>query len=226
MSVRVVRASASGASPSSQGPASRDAWAPMLTARKIHAAAYEAKLEGERAIAEARRQAEAIVARAHAQAAAIEEQTRARALDQSRAEAIAILALARAEELALVDRATDVVVTAARAVAERALCRALREDDGALLDWARQALLPLRAARRVHVRGSRATIARLAAAVSQLAPAPSAIELEVDPALEDDALVARSDLGDVSLDVRSQAGALIEVLRAALLDTVRARGVR
>lgn len=194
------------------------------TARKMSAARYDARLEGERLIAEARRQADQIVQAANEQSAAITERARLEGVAAGRIEAFAIVAKARIEESLLVDRASDVVVTASRAVAERAVGRVLSIDDEALAGWVREALAPLKGARRIVVRGHPANLTRLQQRLREIAPTGcDSIELVTDHTFALDALHARSDLGEVRLEVRVQVDALISVLSDALAATVRGR---
>ena len=218
MSVRIVRAQTSAPRPALPAFAA--------TARRIHAAEYEARIEGERIVAAARREAEAVLDRARADAQAIAERARTAGADAGRLEALAIVAAARADEARTIDRCLDVVVMATRAVAERALAQALSLDDAALAGWAREALAPLRGARKIVVRGSATSIERLRARLGELAPPGcDVLDLGADAALPDGVLVARSELGEVRVELATQVAAFAEVLRSALAPVVRGKHV-
>lgn len=191
MSVRVLR---SGGAPAPRG---RD-FTP--SARRIDAARFEARLEAERVIAEARARADAIAHDA-------EQRGRARA----HAEAGALFIAAEREAARVAERATDLVVTAAKAVAERALGQALAVDP---TPWAREALATFKGARQIVVRGSAATLARLG---------DLGVELAADPALADDELVVVTELGDARVELKTQIDALVEAIRDVLASEVRRR---
>jgi flagellar biosynthesis/type III secretory pathway protein FliH len=208
VTVRILRRATTDEVPSTTTPTHATF---VATARRIHASEFEARLEGERIVAAARREAEAIADRA-----------RTEGMDAGRMEALSIVAAARADEARAIDRLLGVVVTATRAVAERALGRALSIEDDALVGWAREALAPLRGARKIVVRGHPASIDRLRARMSELGPSGnSVLELVSDPAMAEGTLLARSELGEVKVELRTQVAAFVDVLREALAPAVR-----
>jgi hypothetical protein len=196
--VRVIRA----ADP--RAPAPR-ATSFVPSARRMDAARYEARLEAERTIADARAEAERI-----------REEARTRGREEGRAEVLALLVRAQAEAHAVAERATDLVVTATRAVAERALGQAL-QGDAPLAAWTREALATLAGARRIVLHASPATIARLSS--SELGP----IALEEASDLPEGTLLARSELGEVSVELRTQVDAFVAAIADVLAKEVRAR---
>lgn len=194
MTVRVIRGSG--------GPAPRAAsFVPSV--RRIDAARYEARIEAERTIADARAEAERI-----------RDEARARGRDEGRAEVLALLVQAQAQTNAVAERATDLVITATRAVAERALGDALQSDQR-LVAWTREALATLTGARRIVVRANAATLARLAAA-------DLGLELRADD-LPDGTLVATSELGELQVELRTQVDAFVAAIADVLAKEVRAR---
>jgi hypothetical protein len=195
MTVRVIRASG--------GPAPRAATF-VPTARRIDAARYEARIEAERTIAEAR-----------ADADRIREEARARGRDEGRAEVLALLVAAHAETNAIAERATELVVTATRAVSERALGEALKNDER-LVAWTREALATITGARRIVLHASAATIARLAN--TDLGP----IELRAAE-LPEGTLLAQSELGELHVELRTQVDAFVAAIADVLAKEVRAR---
>ena len=228
MSVRIVRASVANAAGGDAGATPPRAPLPSFaaTARRIFASEYQARLEGERIVAASRREADAILERARADARAIAERARSAGADAGKLEALAIVAAARADEAHTVDHALDAVVMATRAVAERAIGRALSLDDQALAGWAREALAPLRGARRIVVRGSTSSIERLRARLGELAPPGcEVLDLVADASLPEGTLVARSELGEVKVELATQVEAFAQVLRDALAPVVRGKHV-
>ena len=80
------------------------------------------------------------VAAARANAEAIAAEAARVGRERAHAEIAALLATARAESAAVAERALDLIITATRAVAERAIGSAVAIDDSALTGWAREAL--------------------------------------------------------------------------------------
>jgi hypothetical protein len=173
-----------------QGPAPRGA-SFVPTARRIDAARYAARLEAERTIAEARAEAERLRAEA-----------RERGRNEGRAEVLALLAHAEARVEAAAADATEVVIAAARAVAERALGEALA-DDARLRAWTREALRTIAGARRVVLFANASTLARLGAL--------EGVELR-EAALPDGALLATSELGELRVELRTQVDAFLAAI--------------
>lgn len=168
------------------------------SARRIDAARFAARLEAERTIAEARSAAESI---------AREAEQRGR--ERGHAEAAAILLAAEREASRVAERATDLVVTATKAVAERALGQALAVDP---TPWAREALTAFRGARTVVVRANASTAARL-----------RDVTVEIDDELPAHALVIVTELGDARVELRTQIDAFVEAIRDVLASEVRSR---
>ena len=193
MSVRVIRAQG--------GPAPR---APGFTpsARRVDAARYEARLEAERTIAAARAEAESI-----------REQARRRGAEEGRAEVIALLAKAEHEIARVAERASELVVTATRAVAERALGEAIRDDEH-LHAWAREALKTLAGARKIVLFANGSTIARLRHV--------EGVELR-EAELPEGTLLARSELGEAHVELRTQVDAFVTAIAEVIDHEVRAR---
>lgn len=194
MTVRVIRAD--------KGPAPR---APSFvpTARRIDAARWQARLEAERTIAAARTEAERI-----------REEARAQGRDEGRAEVLALLAKARLETENVAERASELVVTATRAVAERALGEALQNDDQ-LRAWTREALRTIAGARRIVLFASPSTIARLGSI--------EGVELRQGE-LPEGTLFATSELGELHVELRTQVDAFVAAIAEVIGKEVRARG--
>jgi hypothetical protein len=168
------------------------------TARRIDGARFAARVEAERVIAEARAQADAIA-----------EQAERRGRERGHAEVAALLLAAQRDAARVAERATDLVVTATKAVAERALGQALAIDP---TPWAREALSAFRGAQRVVVRANAGTASRL-----------SDVTVEVDDELPPDALVVVTELGDARVELRTQIDAFVEAIRDVLASEVRSR---
>lgn len=202
MTVRVIRAS--------RGPAPRGA-SFVPSARRIDGARYEARLEAERTIAAA-----------HAEAERLREQAREQGRAEGRAEVLALLAHAEARVASIAERAseraTDVVLAATRAVAERALGEALQTDER-LLSWTREALRSLAGARRIVLFASPATIARLG---SMPSGAMEGVELRQGE-LPEGTLFATSELGEVHVELRAQVDAFVAAIAEVLSREVAAR---
>ncbi len=200
----------------------------VATARRLVVEREAARKEGAGLVAAARAEAAHILARAEQDARRVQEDARLAGAEVGKLEALGIVAAAHAEEGALVDRSLDLIVSAARVVAERAVSEALATDDGALLAWTRAALVPLRGSRRVVVRGAAAAIERLRNRLAELIESSSnrmQVELVVDETLAEGRVVARSELGEIRIELSTQVAALAEVLRGALDPEVRKRRV-
>lgn len=207
-------------SPATPLPLARERFA--STVRLVHAERLAAATEAKRILDAARGEAAAIVARAESDARADAANARTEALDAARLESFALVARARDEESRVIDAATEVVVQATRAVAERALGERLALDDATLAAWAREGLLPLRGARRIVLRGQALTLERLQSRLRELAPRGcDLVEPVLDDALPAGVLHARSELGEVRLEVRTQVDSLVEVVRDAIAGAVR-----
>jgi len=212
VSARVIRGKAAADAPKSRA---RQVFVP--TAKKIAKDRFDAEIEREQTMNEARMRARAIA-----------EEARKVAHEEGRSEgharAAAVLARAQIERDEVVDRSIDVVVAAARAVSERALGQTLAIDDAALASWAREALASLKHARRMTVRGSKKNVERLATRLHDIAPgARDAIELVVDDAIADDTILARSEVGEVTLELHTQIDALLAAVRDTVASAVRGR---
>jgi len=199
VSVRVIKANA-GAAPLTRA---------HTTVRKLDAAAWIARIEAERTIAEARAQAQAIVAQAQAEASAVKAQAEA----AGRAEAAALFIAARAEIGRVAERTIEVVIAATRAVAERALGRAIATDDASLNAWANEAIATLAGAKRIAVHGHPRTLARLEAPV---------IKVET-PEMSEGVILVRFELGDARLELATQIEALTQAIGEVLAAEVRRR---
>ncbi|MBI2392760.1 MAG: hypothetical protein HYV09_24455 [Deltaproteobacteria bacterium] len=187
------------------------------SARRVDAARWEARLEAERTIAAARDEAARILEEARQQAGAVRAEAARRGREDGHAEALAVLARARGEADALAERATELVVTATRAVAERALGAALDRDEH-LVAWARQALGSIAAARKIVVRANAATIERLRPHLREL----GAVELRVDE-LPDGTLHAASEVGELHVELRTQVESFVAAIADVLGREMRAR---
>lgn len=222
MSVRVVRGRP--ASSEDASPAASPEPLFVATARRLLVEREAARTDGARVVAAAREEAARILARAEEDARMVQEDARRAGVEAGRLEALAIVAAAHAEEGRLVERSLDLVVSAARVIAERALSEALATDDATLLAWTKAALVPLRGSRRVVLRAAAPSIDRLRAHLAVIAEqAAVRLELIVDDALPADVVVARSELGETRLELTAQVAALAEVLRGALEPEVRKR---
>jgi len=193
VSVRVIRG---GGAPAPRG---RDL-AP--TARRIDAARYEARLEAERTTAGARAQADAI--RAEAERAGLE---------RANAKALAIMASAEQAAASVSERLTQLVVTATKAVAERAIASTLTTSDESLKTWATEALATFAGAKRIQLRANPRSIARL----QEL----RGVELIPDPDLDEQTLVAHTELGDARVELRAQVDAFADAIAELLGKEVR-----
>lgn len=172
------------------------------TARRIDGERWAARLEAEKTIAAARAEAASI-------AAAAEEAGR----ERGHARAAAMLVAAQREAAAVAERASDLVVTATKAVAERALGHALT-DEASLTAWAREALATFGAARRVVVRANSKTVAMLR---------DLGVELVPDDELDANVLMVRTELGDARVELRTQVHAFVEAIRDVLAAEVSRR---
>ncbi|MGZ3417061.1 MAG: hypothetical protein ACXVEE_04300 [Polyangiales bacterium] len=178
--------------------------------RKIDAATWNARIEAEKTIAAAREEAQAIVAKAHAEA----REVTAKAESAGRAEAAAMWIAARAEAGKQAQRATEVVIAATRAVAERALGRALATDDQLLSSWANEAVATLAGARRIALHAHPRTLARLDAELPVN---------KVEAELPEGTILVRSELGDVRLELATQVEALTQAIAEVLAAEVHRR---
>jgi hypothetical protein len=172
----------------------------LPTARRIDAARFAARIEAERTIAEARASADAI---------AREAEQRGR--ERAHAEAAALLLAAQREAARVAEHATDLVVTATKAVAERALGQALSIDP---TPWAREALTAFRGARTMTVRANAETAPRLR---------DLGVEVVVDSELPAHTLVVLTELGDARVELKTQVDAFVEAIRDVLASEVRSR---
>ncbi len=207
MTVRILRASPAGSGvPAPRGRAF------AATVHTLDSARWEARLEAERTLAEARREAEALVATAHGEADAIRERATIAGREAAHAEVAALLARAQADSRKTAERATALVVTATKAVAERALGKTLAESDENLTGWAREALATIADAKRIVVRAAPGVAARLRGK-----DLGRSIEIVDDPAIEGNVLLARSELGGLTVDVRTQLDAFV----AAIADVLQ-----
>ncbi len=224
MSVRVLRG------PVDDEPlASAAASAPFAaSAFRIAAEGLAARAEAARAREQAEEQARAVVAQALSEAEVIRRSARAAALAAAHAEVLALLVRARALEASLVERALPIVEHAVVAVAERLREERVAADPAALAAWVRASVAPLLGARRLQLRANPATVARLSAALAELARrglGELPIELAIDAAAVDGVVVARSDLGEVRLELGAQLANLVEAIGPTLADALRgARG--
>lgn len=221
MSVRVIRSGdAAHAAPTTRATRARF----EATARRIDAEKWNARVEGEAIIAEAKKQAASIVEEAEKRADRVREGARAEGIEQGHREALATIAKVRAMATLSAEEASDVINSAARAVAERAIGQQISVDDAALAGWTREALASLHGARRIVVRGPTRTIDRLRAHVQQIAPRGAGmLELVVDPAIAEGTLVARSELGEVHVEVKTQVAAILETIEEAMAAATRGR---
>lgn len=167
------------------------------SARRIDAARFLARIEAEKAIAAAREEADVIRARA-----------RDEGLQRGRAEGLAQLTELQRRIADVGERSVDLVVTATRAVAERAIGAALTTDDQTLTAWARQALATFGGARKVELAANDATLRRLAGI--------GGIDLVADNDLPDFVLVARTELGDARIELGTQVEAFVDSIREVL----------
>lgn len=180
------------------------------TVRKIDASTWNARIEAEKTIARAREEAAAIVAAAEAQA----REVTAQAERTGRAEAAALMIAARAEAGKQAERATEIVIAATRAVAERALGRALATDDQVLSAWASEAIATLAGARKIALHAHPRTLARLNDLPVN----------KVEAELPEGSILVRSDLGDVRLELGAQVETLTQAIAEVLAAEVRRRG--
>jgi type III secretion protein L len=204
MTVRVIRGNGTPA------PRGKD-FTP--TARRIDAARYAARLEAERTIAEARARAEEIVGKANKDAEAIRSEAERRGREKAHAETAALLTHAHHLTASASERLLDLVVTATKAVAERALATSIAHDDAALHSWAREALTTFVGARRIELRANPRSIQRLGEV--------RGAELIADPELDEQTLVARTDLGDARIELRTQVSAFVDAIAEVLAREVR-----
>ncbi|GAC1352457.1 MAG: hypothetical protein NVS3B20_22300 [Polyangiales bacterium] len=210
--VRIIRASRR-----SEGPRSVAVSPFMTTARRVAAAEWEAQFQVEARVEQAK-----VEARAIAESALHEGH--ARGLSQAHAETIALTLRARIAQKEQLERSIEVVIAATRAVCERALGHALKTDDGALGDWAREAIFSLRGATRVVLHASRATLERFRAGVPALQKQLSAeLELIVDDTLPPGHLRAQSDLGDLNVALHAQVEDLVAAVRDVIDSAMRSR---
>lgn len=197
MNVRVIR------NPSRE-PAPLQMQSFVETARKMDGARFAARIEAEKTIAAARAEADAILERA-----------RTEGVQRGRLEGLAALLQLQREATEVAARATDLVVTATRAVAERALGSALATDDGLLQSWARQALAAFAGARRIKLHANPATLARLEGI--------SGLELVTDAELPEFVLIARTELGEARIELGTQVEAFVQSIRDVLSAEVAKR---
>ncbi len=204
MTVRVIRG---GGTPAPRGHDFTE------TAKRIDGARYAARVESERTLAEARKQAEEIVETAKREADQIRENAEREGRARAHAKALALLEHAERTTGSVSDRILELVLMATKAVAERALSTSLRENDEALRGWATQALATFTGARKIQLRAHPRSIQRL----SDL----RAVELTADPELDEQTLVAHTDLGDARVELRTQVSAFVDAIAEVLAKEVR-----
>lgn len=173
-------------------------------------------------IVAARAEAAAIVAAAEAEAAAVRARAHAEGLEAARAEAAALLLAARADEARRPERLTELVSSAAAAVAERLLGDALAHDDVALREWARRSLVAFGRARRIELRCHPATADRLSVGLAGLLPDPeAACAIVPDAAMGLHALSVSADNGEARIELGVQVASLLASLGSLLGAEVR-----
>jgi flagellar biosynthesis/type III secretory pathway protein FliH len=233
MTARVIRAQGTRAMPAAS--ASSASSAPFAaSALRLSAEQLRARVAAERTVAAARAQAATLLDAAAREAAEIRAAARAEGLASAHAETLSLLLRAKALDAQTVERALPVVEHAVVAVAERLLAERIAVDASALAAWVRASIAPLLGARRLSLRAASSTLGQLASALPELASrglggglgAP--LELIADETLPDApnaVIVARSDLGEVRLELGVQLGRMLEAIRPALVDALRgARG--
>lgn len=204
MTVRVLRA---GGQPAPRGPD----FAP--SARRLDGARYEARLEAERTIAAARATAEQLIERAREEAASIEREAERAGIERAHATTLALLQRAQLQTESGSERLHQLVVMATKAVTERALGMTLAHNDEALAGWAREALATFVGARRIELRAHPRTITRL----REL----RGVDVVADPELDEHTLIARTDLGDARVELRTQVQAFVDAIAEVLEREVR-----
>ena len=173
---------------------------------------------------EARAQAAAVVAAAHTEAErvrahAIGEATRVRQEAEQQALAAGEAALAarwvelkRAEQIWEREREGDLLAVA-RLLAERLLGRALETDSRAIVDLARQALEPLRRARRLQLSVHPDVADALRAGLASLGHEARSIEVHLEPTAPRGAVHVVSELGSIRAELAPQLDRLLAALR-------------
>jgi flagellar biosynthesis/type III secretory pathway protein FliH len=231
MNARVIRGA--GSAPISTASTARAPSAPFAaTAFRVAAEQLRARAAAERVLASARVEADALLADAARDAARIRAAAHAEGLATAHAESLSLLLRARALDAQTIDRALPLIEQAVLAVAERLLGERFAVDSAALAAWVRASIAPLLGARRLALRAASPTLVQLAAALPELAAhglagalGVAALELTVDETLPDAVVIARSDLGEVRLELGAQLGRMLEAIRPALVDALRgARG--
>lgn len=178
----------------------------------------------EAAVLEARAQAAAMLAAARDEAERVRGEA---ASDAARVRASAERAAVAAGEAALaarwleLKRATSAwereregdLVGVARLLAERLLGRALEVDPRAIVDLTRQALGPLRRARRLQISVHPDDADALRAGLSSLGHDADAIEVHIEPTAPRGAVHVVSELGAVRAELAPQLDRLLAALR-------------
>jgi vacuolar-type H+-ATPase subunit H len=204
VTVRVIRG---GGTPA---PRAKDFTA---TAKRIDAARYAARVESERTIAEARTRADEIIEHAKHEAETIRKDAEQRGTEQAHAKTLALLQHAEHTAASVSDRILDLVLMATKAVTERALGTAITHNDEALRGWAREAIATFIGARQIQLRANPRSITRL----HEL----RGVELTADPELDEQTLVAHTDLGDARIELRTQVDAFVDAIAEVLAKEVR-----
>jgi flagellar biosynthesis/type III secretory pathway protein FliH len=215
VSVRIVR----GLPRADDAPPARE----PSPVRVVPAARHQAALEAASLLASAKREAERIVEAARVEAAQLLEAARSTGRDEGLASAAATLARAREEENRRVERSIDLVLAAARAIAERAVGRAIALDDATLGQWVAEVLASMRGARRLTVQVHPAAAARLATQLEHL-PGGQSLRIVEDATMVAGAVVVRSELGEIRIDLPTQVELLARALRDAVTSEMERRG--